>query len=86
MVKTEIGCHIAERSWFHALCTYLVLFITAKTADSGARIFVMAALKPKENHVSGGLPTLWWRMFCPKYWIMIVLIMCQLRASISITS
>jgi hypothetical protein len=55
MVKTDIGRHIAERSWFHALCTYLVLFITAKTADSGARICVMAALKPKENHVSGGL-------------------------------
>jgi hypothetical protein len=56
MVKTDIGRHIAERSWFHALCTYLVLFITAKTADSGARICVMAALKPKENHVSDGLP------------------------------
>jgi len=52
MVKTDIGRHIAERSWFHALCTYLVLLITAKTADSGSRICVMAALKSKENHVS----------------------------------
>jgi hypothetical protein len=55
MVKTDIGRHIASRSWFHTLAVYLTLLITAKTADSGARICVMAALKPKENHVSGGL-------------------------------
>ncbi|KAH6843287.1 hypothetical protein B0I37DRAFT_314540 [Chaetomium sp. MPI-CAGE-AT-0009] len=58
MVKTEIGQHIASRSWFHALCTYVVLFITAKTADSGSRICVMAALKPKENHVRWPMPQL----------------------------
>ncbi|KAK3385759.1 hypothetical protein B0H63DRAFT_473543 [Podospora didyma] len=52
MVKTEIGANIASRSWFHALVTYFVLFVTAKTADSGARILVQAAQKPKENHVS----------------------------------
>lgn len=53
MVKTDIGRHIASRSWFHELCVFLTLLITAKTADSGARICVMAALKPKEDHVSG---------------------------------
>ncbi|KAF1974310.1 NAD(P)-binding protein [Bimuria novae-zelandiae CBS 107.79] len=52
MVYTGIGRNIASRSWFHSLCVYLTLIITAKTADSGARICVMAALKPKENHVS----------------------------------
>ncbi|KAH6640324.1 hypothetical protein F5144DRAFT_589822 [Chaetomium tenue] len=51
MVKTDIGQHIASRSWFHALCTWIVLFITAKSADSGARIFAIAAQKPKETHV-----------------------------------
>lgn len=55
MVKTDIGRHIASRSWFHELCVFLTLLITAKTAESGSRICVMAALKPKENHVSGGL-------------------------------
>ena len=55
MVKTDIGRNIATRSWFHSLCVYLTLLTTAKTADSGARICVMAALKPKEDHVSGGL-------------------------------
>ncbi|KAK3318787.1 hypothetical protein B0H66DRAFT_249760 [Apodospora peruviana] len=50
MVKTDIGRHIASRSWFHSLCVYLTLLITAKSADSGARICVTAALKPKENH------------------------------------
>ncbi|KAI0198160.1 hypothetical protein F4808DRAFT_265218 [Astrocystis sublimbata] len=50
MVKTEIGRHICERSWIHSLATYLVLLITAKTADSGSRICVTAALKPKESH------------------------------------
>ena len=52
MVKTDIGRHIASRSWFHALCVWVTLLITAKSADSGARICVTAALKPKENHVS----------------------------------
>lgn len=56
MVKTSIGQHIVERSWFHALCTYVVLFITAKTADAGSKIIVNTALKSKESHVSGGLP------------------------------
>lgn len=56
MVKTDIGRHIASRSWFHELCVFLTLLLTAKTADSGARICVMAALKPKENHVSVGPP------------------------------
>lgn len=56
MVATDIGRHIASRSWFHGLCVYLTLVVTAKTADSGARICVMAALKPKENHVSDSLP------------------------------
>jgi hypothetical protein len=55
MVKTDIGRHIASRSWFHELIVFLTLLITAKTADLGARICVTAALKPKENHVSGGL-------------------------------
>ncbi|ROW13644.1 hypothetical protein VPNG_04525 [Cytospora leucostoma] len=50
MVKTDIGRHIASRSWFHNLCTVLTLWVTAKTADSGARICVAAALKPKEAH------------------------------------
>lgn len=53
MVKTDIGRHIASRSWFHKLCVFLTLLVTAKTAESGARICVMAALKPKESHVSG---------------------------------
>ena len=53
MVKTDIGQHIASRSWFHALCTWIVLLITAKSADSGARILVQAAQKPKETHVRG---------------------------------
>ncbi|KXX75539.1 Retinol dehydrogenase 14 [Madurella mycetomatis] len=50
MVKTDIGRHVAKRSWLHALLTFIVLLITAKSADSGARICVTAALKPKENH------------------------------------
>ncbi|KAI0887506.1 uncharacterized protein GGS22DRAFT_157330 [Annulohypoxylon maeteangense] len=50
MVRTDIGRHISSRSWFHALCVYLTLVITAKSADSGARIYVTAALQPKENH------------------------------------
>ncbi|KAL1857093.1 hypothetical protein Daus18300_010436 [Diaporthe australafricana] len=50
MVYTDIGRQISSRSWFHALIVWLTLVITAKTADSGARICVQAALKPKENH------------------------------------
>ncbi|KAJ8105588.1 hypothetical protein ONZ43_g7371 [Nemania bipapillata] len=50
MVKTDIGRLIAVRSWFHELSVWLTLLITAKTAESGSRICVMAALKPKENH------------------------------------
>ncbi|KAI1345319.1 hypothetical protein F5Y01DRAFT_300830 [Xylaria sp. FL0043] len=50
MVKTDIGRLIASRSWFHSLCVFLTLLITAKTADSGSRICVMAALKPKDSH------------------------------------
>ncbi|KAF1962885.1 NAD(P)-binding protein [Byssothecium circinans] len=50
MVKTDIGRHIASRSWFYALGVWMTLLITAKSADSGARICVTAALKPKENH------------------------------------
>ncbi|KAF2789134.1 NAD(P)-binding protein [Melanomma pulvis-pyrius CBS 109.77] len=53
MVKPDIGRHIASRSLFHEISVWLTLLITAKSADSGARICVMAALKPKENHVSG---------------------------------
>ncbi|KAF2258614.1 NAD(P)-binding protein [Lojkania enalia] len=50
MVKTDIGRHIATRSWVHAIGVWLTLFVIAKTADSGSRICVTAALKPKENH------------------------------------
>ena len=53
MVRTDIGRHIESRSWFHALCVWATLIVTAKTADSGSRICIMAALKPKETHVSG---------------------------------
>lgn len=61
MVKTDIGRHVSSRSWFLALCVYLTLLIAAKSADSGSRICVTAALKPKENHVSsGGLPIIFW--------------------------
>lgn len=59
MVKTDIGQHIASRSWFHALCTWIVLLITAKSSDSGARILVMAAQKSKETHVRDGFPMQW---------------------------
>jgi HJR/Mrr/RecB family endonuclease len=59
MVKTDIGQHIASRSWFHAFCTWITLLITAKSADSGARILVMAAQKPKETHVRGAYPRRW---------------------------
>ncbi|KAF2737498.1 NAD(P)-binding protein [Polyplosphaeria fusca] len=50
MVKTDIGRHISSRSWFHHLCVFLTILFTAKSADSGARICVAAALKPKETH------------------------------------
>ncbi|KAL1603463.1 hypothetical protein SLS60_005050 [Paraconiothyrium brasiliense] len=50
MVKTDIGRNISSRSWFHALCVWLTLVTTAKSADSGARILVQAAQKPVENH------------------------------------
>ena len=52
MVDTDIGQNIASRSWFHHLCVYLTILITAKSADSGARILLDAALRPKEKHVS----------------------------------
>lgn len=52
MVHTDIGRQIASRSRIHALLVYLTLVITAKTPNSGARIILQAALKPKENHVS----------------------------------
>jgi hypothetical protein len=57
MVKTDIGRHIATRSWIHAIGVWLTLFVTAKTADSGSRICIMAALKSKENHVSTSYPS-----------------------------
>ncbi|KAF2704101.1 NAD(P)-binding protein [Pleomassaria siparia CBS 279.74] len=50
MVKTDIGQQIASPSWFHNLCVLLTILFTAKSADSGARICVTAALKPKESH------------------------------------
>lgn len=52
MVHTDIGRQIASRSRIHALLVYLTLVVTAKTPNSGARIILQAALKPKENHVS----------------------------------
>ncbi|CAI6290692.1 unnamed protein product [Periconia digitata] len=50
MVKTDIGGRIATRSMIHAIGVWLTLFVTAKTADSGSRICIQAALKPKETH------------------------------------
>lgn len=52
MVDTGIGIRIASRSWVHAFCVWVTLLVTAKSANSGSRICLQAALKPKENHVS----------------------------------
>lgn len=52
MTYTEMALPIASRSWFHNLCVYLTNLITAKTPDSGSRIIVQTAVKPKEYHVS----------------------------------
>ncbi|CAI6090749.1 unnamed protein product [Clonostachys chloroleuca] len=50
MTYTEMALPIASRSWFHNLCVYLTNLITAKTPDSGSRIIVQTAVKPKEYH------------------------------------
>ncbi|KAH7406999.1 hypothetical protein DE146DRAFT_734387 [Phaeosphaeria sp. MPI-PUGE-AT-0046c] len=49
-VKTDIGVGIATRSWIHYIGVWLTLFVTGKTSDSGSRICVTTALKPKDNH------------------------------------
>ncbi|KAM7216373.1 hypothetical protein V8F06_008193 [Rhypophila decipiens] len=57
MFKMGIGQKIAARSWLHAFLVWLTLLVTAKSVDSGARICLLATLKPKETY--GEFVTFW---------------------------
>lgn len=52
MVKTDIGRNVAEQAWFMKTLVWVYLAISGKPPDSGARHYVKAALRPKEEHVS----------------------------------
>lgn len=52
MVKTDIGRNVGGQGWFMKALVWVYLSITGKPPDYGARHYVKAALRPKEEHVS----------------------------------
>lgn len=55
MVKTDIGRNVGDQGWFMRVLVWGYLSISGKPPGYGARHYVQAALRPREEHVSKGL-------------------------------
>lgn len=53
MVRTDIGRAVADQTWIMKLLVSLYMSLGGKAPDYGARHYILAALRPKEEHVSG---------------------------------
>lgn len=52
MVKTDIARNVEDEGWFMKPLVWVYLSFSGKSPDHGARLYVKAALRPKEEHVS----------------------------------
>jgi hypothetical protein len=54
MVRTDIGRAVVDQAWFMKILVAVYMDVLGKSTDNGARHYVNAALRPKEEHVSEG--------------------------------
>lgn len=54
MVKTDIGRTVADQAWYMKALVWVYMTVTGKPPEYGARHYVKAAVRPKEEHVSRG--------------------------------
>lgn len=52
MVRSDIGRAVGDQSWFMKILVGVYMGILGKSTEYGARHYINAALRPKEEHVS----------------------------------
>lgn len=52
MVNTDVARSFAGQNWFMNILVWVYMSSSGKPPDYGARHYVKAALRPKEEHVS----------------------------------